>query len=181
VRYVGRTNNSKRRLSRHLSDRSWHPEWHDGALVFGSPKVRWIRELRRLGLRPLLTVVEEVEPPELAPERESRWIFHHIHQGAALTNGFYTLVPDLVQAIRATPLDYLHEPLDSEAWAPLARIDSQPGARLRERLTDMRPDHLPCCPAPPHPPLLMLSTEIRARAPVARGIPPSAAAIRRRR
>lgn len=125
VRYVGRTNNPKKRFEKHLYDASWYANWYEGELVFGNAKSRWIRELKREGLRPVMTVVEEVDPPELVHEREYRRIYHYVRQQAPLTNYLISFAPFLMRAVSTASLDYLCEPLESSAWLPLYQAYKQ--------------------------------------------------------
>lgn len=60
VRYVGKTINLKRRYKQHLYDKR------------GKHKVNWIQSLKRDGLKPVLTVIEECT--ENWQEREKYWI-----------------------------------------------------------------------------------------------------------
>ncbi len=75
--------------------------------------------MKDAGLRPLLRVLEEVDPSENVWERENRWMSHYIHSDAQLTNYEVSWRPHLADAVRATALDYLKEPIDSAAWRPL--------------------------------------------------------------
>ncbi len=129
VRYVGQTHDQKARLNGHLKVRR-HEVSQPGA------RAEWIGSLRTLGLRPIMEVVEQVEPDANVYERERRWMFHCLHQGAALTNGEIILCPRLCEAVRATPLDYLTEPIDSSAWHALSdawRKDMEEWRRARQR------------------------------------------------
>lgn len=51
IRYVGRTTDVKHRLTKHNSLKS----------NVGTPKNDWVREMRSVGVRPVLEVLEEVE------------------------------------------------------------------------------------------------------------------------
>jgi hypothetical protein len=132
VRYVGRTKNLKGRFQQHLYNKS------DGSFVHA--RREWIQEVRSVGLRPLLEVVETLRAPvdeALVSERERRWIFHFYQQGAALTNVACIRMPRLYAAARASKIDFLSEPLDSlvwEEWAPLYQADAEEWARIDRAL-----------------------------------------------
>ncbi|MFC3833079.1 MULTISPECIES: GIY-YIG nuclease family protein [Deinococcus] len=61
IRYIGKTDHSKRRLSQHISDTK------DGPY-----KTNWIASLKKDALSPIMTILEEVE--EGWQERERFWI-----------------------------------------------------------------------------------------------------------
>lgn len=128
VHYVGRTGNPKRRYERHLYGRT------------NRAKVTWISELRALGLRPLMIIVEHVKlPTRKAIEREIRWIYNYFQQRAPLTNHEAIRCPRLVKAIQDTQVDFLVEPLRSKVWYPLycaAEIDLEERFRMRQEMLD---------------------------------------------
>lgn len=63
VRYIGQSIDPRQRLIGHLS--APKSDW--------TPKTRWLRKLAALGLKPILTVIDEVEA-SMADEAEVRWI-----------------------------------------------------------------------------------------------------------
>jgi NUMOD3 motif len=76
IRYVGKTRRTLGvRLSAHMTTRSggWHRD-------------RWVAKLRRLGLRPSISLVQEV-PDADADGAERYWISYFRLVGCALTNG----------------------------------------------------------------------------------------------
>ena len=73
VRYIGKTNNLKCRLSFHIRD------------VSKTHKANWIKALKRKGLLPGLIVLEETG--ENWQEREMYYIKHYRNLGAKLCNG----------------------------------------------------------------------------------------------
>lgn len=77
VRYVGKTNNLKARMYRHLFDAS--------SLEHNTYKDRWIRGLQAAGLEPIMQVREEVPYAEWEA-RECYWIEMYRAQGSPLTN-----------------------------------------------------------------------------------------------
>lgn len=76
VRYVGRTTNIYQRFYGHYSKSG------GGTLR----KQKWIIELRRLGLSPIMEIIEEVNWPNNLKEREKYWIRTYLEQGAPLLN-----------------------------------------------------------------------------------------------
>jgi len=73
IRYVGKTNNPAVRLAMHLCEKR------------GSHKNNWLHQLRSLGLRPIMDVIEECTDETWA-ERERFWIAHFRNVGLPLTN-----------------------------------------------------------------------------------------------
>jgi predicted GIY-YIG superfamily endonuclease len=132
VRYVGRTKNLKGRLQQHLYNKS------DGSFVHA--RREWIQEVRSVGLRPVMEVVETLRAPvdeALISERERRWIFHFFQQGASLTNVACIRMPRLYAAARVSSIDFLNEPLRSSVWeelAPLYRDDAEEWMRIDRAL-----------------------------------------------
>lgn len=117
VHYVGRTGNPERRFQKHLYER------YGGT---NELKCEWIDELRSLGLRPLMVIVENVETPNgKVIERERRWIFNLIQQRAPLTNTEAKYYPRMVAAIQATTVNFLTEPLRSKVWLPIYRAECE--------------------------------------------------------
>lgn len=76
VRYVGKSNNPKERLSGHLSERS---------LRAGNEKNAWLKSLLLQGLRPVLIILQEITHGCWA-EAERAWICLFRMQGCSLTN-----------------------------------------------------------------------------------------------
>lgn len=75
--YVGMSKNAERRYIEHTqnqirSDLHW-----------------WITSLKRLNLRPLLSIIEAVETIEEAKEREAHWIREYLERDEPLTNGLF--------------------------------------------------------------------------------------------
>jgi hypothetical protein len=75
IRYVGKSNDPKRRLYHHCSPSRFK----------NTHKCNWIKLLKRNGLRPLLEVIEEV-PVSVWKIREKFWIKYYIELGFDLTN-----------------------------------------------------------------------------------------------
>lgn len=111
VRYVGRSCNPETRYKGHV---------YKTASRELTEKGKWISELRSFGLRPSMSIVENVEfTTEKVIERERRWIFHYIQQGAPLTNREVKMMPRLVEKLRETTFNTLTEAVDSLFWHPL--------------------------------------------------------------
>ena len=73
IRYVGKSENPEKRLKGHLRDRR---KCH---------RVSWLQSLTALGLRPGLTILEEIDD-ENWQDAERKWIKHFREQGIRLTN-----------------------------------------------------------------------------------------------
>ncbi len=83
-----------------------------------------------------MVILEQVEPSAYVYEREFRWILHYLHEGAALTNDAVVPMTRMAEAVRSTTLDYVGEPVDSDAWAALFDAwweDEEEHRRTRER------------------------------------------------
>ena len=114
ARYVGRTNNPKRRLTDHKGD-YFDMEGHKDKRV-------WIACLREQGLSPRMTIVEKsVDPPEWAAVRELQWLLHYLQQGALLTNieAAPATHPHLVRLLPTIQADLLNEPVGSLVWSTI--------------------------------------------------------------
>lgn len=74
VRYVGATNNPRRRYTDHLNENNRKEVY----------KHRWISGLRGIGMRPRMLILEEGKGSRVEPERW--WIDYFRKQGARLTN-----------------------------------------------------------------------------------------------
>ena len=73
IRYVGKTNNPRRRLDRHIAENGnalRHP---------------WLKELRELGIEPIFEIVETVVGDQWQ-DREKHWIMHYRDAGCDLLN-----------------------------------------------------------------------------------------------
>lgn len=74
VRYIGLTEYPDIRLKQHVQG--------DGNI----PKRKWINELNRLGLSPIMQTIETVRTLADAFEREGYWIQYYLSAGARLVN-----------------------------------------------------------------------------------------------
>ncbi len=74
VRYIGKSDNPKKRMNSHLTDTR-----------YSKHKVNWIQKLKRQGLVPLLLIIEEVDV-SLWKERERYWIAFYRQQQLDLIN-----------------------------------------------------------------------------------------------
>lgn len=107
IRYIGLTHDLHMRVRNHM---------HMPADKVTEAKRLWIDNLRLKQLSPIATVIEQVDPPEMARAREFRWILHYLKQSAPLTNveASYT---HLVQICQSAPVEsFLTEPLESPIW-----------------------------------------------------------------
>lgn len=74
VRYVGKSNNPKKRYVRHISCKD-----------NGKYKNRWIKQLIKINLLPILNIIEECDESKWS-EREQCWIKYYRELGCRLTN-----------------------------------------------------------------------------------------------
>lgn len=105
IRYVGKTNQAlPSRLNSHIQDRG---RCH---------RVNWISELRRLGLKPEIVLIERLEGNWPWQEAERYWIAYGRANGWPLTNntsggdGVCDLPPETRERMRATWLGRKHSP-----------------------------------------------------------------------
>lgn len=77
TRYVGSSVNPQQRLVSHMRDK------------FGRRKAEWIAELKSIGLKPKLKVLEKITSGA-HDEAEAKWIQHFKHKGMVLTNSEFT-------------------------------------------------------------------------------------------
>ena len=75
VRYVGKTNNPSERYKNHLN------KCRDG----GTYKHNWINSLRKIGLKPIFEIIDEVDIKEWK-EKEKYYIKHYRDEGCNLVN-----------------------------------------------------------------------------------------------
>ena len=73
VRYVGKTNNPKKRMSAHLS----------APININLPSVRWVRSLKRLNKKPIMEIIEETDDWENC---EKKWIAFYRNSTGCLLN-----------------------------------------------------------------------------------------------
>jgi predicted GIY-YIG superfamily endonuclease len=75
TRYIGISHNAEKRYQQHLYkyDKNKH-------------KSIWIAELQAIGLRPVLSIIEQTENKLQAVVHEEYWIHYYLQDGANLTN-----------------------------------------------------------------------------------------------
>lgn len=130
VHYVGRTCDPKKRATQHLAATRAKD-------ICTAAKEEWTWELRGLGLRPRLEIVEEVEPPSMRVlERERRWLYHYIQQRAPLTNIEAKAQPHLVKAIRRSRANFLTAPVHANVWYPLLLAERLDAEEIRRKLKE---------------------------------------------
>lgn len=66
IRYIGRSSSGVRRPYAHMAPSALRKD--------NTPKGKWIREIRAIGLRPSISVLEEFDTPEPLVESERTWI-----------------------------------------------------------------------------------------------------------
>lgn len=110
VRYIGKSNDPKRRLAHHVN--------YDGPNTHFN---RWIKRLAQYGFKPILEILDEV-PIDGWEQHERRWIAYGRESGLPLIN-----IADGGQ----------QPPLNDEIRAKLSAIRrSRPGPNLGKRLTE---------------------------------------------
>lgn len=75
IRYIGKSNNLEQRLKNHCNPARYRPTY----------KFNWIRKLKKLNLKPILKIVEEVSI-DIWKEKEKYWIDYFLNQGCNLVN-----------------------------------------------------------------------------------------------
>lgn len=75
IRYVGKTNNPQVRFSMHMCEKR------------NTHKNNWIRQLKSLGLKPVMEIIETIDcTADEWADRERFWIAHFRQMGLPLTN-----------------------------------------------------------------------------------------------
>jgi len=75
VRYIGKTNDLRARYNQHLREKA------------NTHRTHWIEHIKKLGMNPILTVIEQIAPDQNWEERERYWIAHYRNMYDDLTNG----------------------------------------------------------------------------------------------
>jgi hypothetical protein len=75
IKYIGKTENRERRLACHLSETKFNPK-----------KRRWMKSIKKLGLRPSLVTISENDCYIDASLEEEMWIKAYNYFGAKLLN-----------------------------------------------------------------------------------------------
>ena len=76
IRYVGRTINTDQRYKQHL------PPNGPSTLE----KRDWLLELRSLGLKPVMTTIDQAKTRQEASTKETEWIHRYTNEGVILLN-----------------------------------------------------------------------------------------------
>jgi hypothetical protein len=112
IRYVGRTNNPKRRHTQHIEDVSptinqWGAEkkpWYT--------RSNWMYDLTAKGLEPSMHILKSIDISPLVIEWELRYIWHGIQQGWKLLN-IETMDEELIARLSASSLNFLDAPFET--------------------------------------------------------------------
>lgn len=133
VRYIGWAFDVHRRYAAHIRDGGEGKRGHQ------THKANWIRELRRLGLRPILTIVQDTIPADQYADAEIRWIAHYRAAGADLTNstegGDGICFPSPETRAKMSASARAKPPISADTRAKLSKANR--GRKLRPR----RPEH----------------------------------------
>ncbi len=81
IRYIGQTNDIKRRFNDHISSSK-----NDNSESYNTYKARWIRKLLSIGMLPIIEVIEECFDLETSNSRERYHIEKLTNEGCKLTN-----------------------------------------------------------------------------------------------
>ncbi|GHO55794.1 GIY-YIG nuclease family protein [Ktedonobacter robiniae] len=124
IRYVGRTNDLKRRTQDHLKDSyPYEPREVQGEIV-PYYKSNWWYDLLQLGKKPLVETVAHIEPSPRVIEWETRYILHYIRQGAPLLNTEARDQDILARMSNYASLDFLAAPFEALVEAEFFRPHS---------------------------------------------------------
>jgi predicted GIY-YIG superfamily endonuclease len=83
IRYVGQTDNLKRRFNKHISNTI-----NENSEEYNTYKSRWIRKLLEKNIQPIIEIIEEVETLDISNKREKFWIKKLTNEGINLTNSY---------------------------------------------------------------------------------------------
>lgn len=83
IRYIGQTDNIKRRYNNHISS-----SLNENSDSYDTYKARWIRKLLSLNIKPIIEILEECDSLELSNIRERYHIERLTNEGCKLTNSY---------------------------------------------------------------------------------------------
>jgi len=83
IRYVGQTNNIKRRYKNHISS-----SLNENSDSYNTYKARWIRKLLKNNIKPIILIIEECLSLEESNNREAFFIKKLTDDGYKLTNSY---------------------------------------------------------------------------------------------
>lgn len=89
IRYIGQTDNIKRRYNDHISS-----SFNENSDCYNTYKARWIRKLKSKDLSPFIEIIEECDNLELSNIREKYYIEKLTNEGYKLTNSYITDVTE---------------------------------------------------------------------------------------
>ena len=89
IRYIGQTNNLKRRFNKHINNAI-----NQDSDEYNTYKSRWIRKLLENNLKPIMEVIEEVETLKESNLLERFWIEKLTKEGLKLTNSYVSDVTE---------------------------------------------------------------------------------------
>ena len=137
IRYIGKTDNPKRRLRSHISDAARG--------VYNHHAARWIRKLYNAGMSPKMVILHEVGPEENWQDAERQAIQIAVEAGARLTNSTAggdgaSFFDEEVQKRKSRAMKSIWHQSDYRSAVLAARNDprflQEQGERLRQRWTD---------------------------------------------
>ena len=89
IRYIGQTDNIKRRYNDHISS-----SMNENSDSYDTYKARWVRKLKLNGLLPIIEIVEECDSLEQSNIRERYYVSKLTNEGCRLTNSYITDVTE---------------------------------------------------------------------------------------
>lgn len=134
LKYIGRTNDTKKRYQRHLQQAKEYQKKLDSlinlenelSISFHSSK-KWIADLIKSGFKPEMKVIEEVKPTVKVCEQEMRWICQSIKEREDIlnvenfSNRIKTLISSCKFSFKTVPLDLL---IDSNFISEMDKLTS---------------------------------------------------------
>ena len=89
IRYIGQTDDIKRRYNYHISS-----SMNENSDSYDTYKARWVRKLKLSGLLPIIEIVEECDSLEQSNIRERYYVSKLTNEGCRLTNSSITDVTE---------------------------------------------------------------------------------------
>ena len=89
IKYIGQTDNIKRRYNNHVSS-----SFNENSDSYNTYKARWIRKVVNSNLLPIIEVIEECDNLELSNIREKYYIDKLTSEGYKLTNSYVSDVTE---------------------------------------------------------------------------------------
>jgi len=123
IRYVGKSNNPKSRLSRHICEAKEAKSVH---------RLCWIKGLLNIGKKPILVILEKCDV-DVWGERENYWISIFPNLTNMIDGGKFCpmLIPEIVAKMKESSKGKKHSKETRQKWSVLRKQEWDSGTRAR--------------------------------------------------